>query len=184
MKTDFSTGQMGPRPRRVKRVVYTREAIRARVVEMAREISAAYGADEEVLMLGLLKGSFIFLADLVREVQLPLQVDFLLASSYGDSMKSSGEVRLLYAPKARLVGRSVIVVEDIIDSGTTLNRLMPLLEERRPRSLDVCALLRKKGAEVDRAPRWIGFEAPQEFLVGYGLDYGESFRHLPFIGSI
>jgi hypoxanthine phosphoribosyltransferase len=135
-------------------------------------------------VLGLLKGSFIFLADLVRRIQHPLQVDFLVASSYANSRKTSGEVDLLYDPEASLEGRSVILVEDIVDSGTTMNRLVPLLEGRGPRSLEVCALLHKRVVALDREPRWVGFDAPSEFLVGYGLDYGEDFRHLPFIGSL
>jgi len=170
--------------RDLSRIVYTREQIRARVSEMAREISEAYGSEDKLLVLGLLKGSFIFLADLVREIQHPLQVDFLVASSYGAAKKSSGEVNLLYDPEASLDGRSVILVEDIIDSGTTMNRLIPLLEERGPKSLEVCALLHKRAATLDREPRWVGFDAPLEFLVGYGLDHGEDFRHLPFIGSL
>ena len=166
------------------RIVYTREEIAQRVNEMAVEISEVYGPDDRILVLGLLKGSFIFLADLVRRIQHPLQVDFLVASSYGKSTTTSGEVNLLYDPEASVQGRSVILVEDIIDSGTTMNRLIPVLEGRRPRSLEICALLHKRVATLDREPRWVGFDAPLEFLVGYGLDYGEDFRHLPFIGSL
>jgi hypoxanthine phosphoribosyltransferase len=178
---ELNTRQTG---RDLSRVVYTREEIQQRVREMAEEISEAYGPDDKILVLGLLKGSFIFLADLVREIQHPLQVDFLVASSYGNSTKTSGEVNLLYDPEASVEGRSVILVEDIIDSGTTMNRLIPLLEGRGPRSLEVCALLHKRVATLTREPRWVGFDAPLEFLVGYGLDYGEDFRHLPFIGSL
>ena len=151
---------------------------------MAEEISAIYGPEDHVLFLGLLKGSFIFLADLVRQIQHPLQVDFLVASSYGGAKESRGTVDLLYDPEASLEGRSVILVEDIIDTGTTMNRLIPLLEGRGPVSLEVCALLHKRRAPLDREPRWVGFDAPREFLVGYGLDYSEEFRHLPFIGSL
>lgn len=178
---EFATAQAGTE---LKRIVFTEVEIQARVLEMAQDIADAYGPEEELLVLGLLKGSFIFLADLVRRIQRPLQVDFLVASSYGSAKKSSGKVDLLYDPEASLEGRSVILVEDIIDSGATLNRLLPMLEERGPRTLEVCALLHKKVAELDREPEWVGFEAPQEFLVGYGLDYSENFRHLPFIGSI
>jgi hypoxanthine phosphoribosyltransferase len=181
MNAELKTKQTG---RELKRVVYSEEEIQDRVAEMALEISRAYTGDDEILVLGLLKGSFIFLADLVRQIQHPLQVDFLVASSYGNAKQSSGEVRLLYDPEATVEGRSVILVEDIIDSGTTMNRLLPLLESRGPRSLEVCALLHKRVAELDREPRWVGFDAPLEFLVGYGLDYGEDFRHLPFIGSL
>jgi hypoxanthine phosphoribosyltransferase len=151
---------------------------------MGREITEAYGADDDLLVVGLLKGSFIFLADLVRRIDLPLQVDFLVAASYGDSTRSSGDVRLLYDPGASLRNRAVLIVEDIIDSGTTLARVIPLLEERGARSVEVCALLHKRLVTTARQARWVGFEAPPEFLVGYGLDYAENFRHLPFIGSL
>lgn len=170
--------------RELSRIVYSQEEIQERVAVMAEEITGAYGPDDDLLVLGLLKGSFIFLADLVRKIQHPLQVDFLVASSYGNATKSRGAVNLLYDPEASVKDRSVILVEDIIDSGTTLNRLIPLLEGRGPRSLEMCALLHKRAAALDREPRWVGFDAPMEFLVGYGLDYGEDFRHLPFIGSL
>jgi hypoxanthine phosphoribosyltransferase len=124
------------------------------------------------------------MADLVRAIQHPLKVDFLVVSSYGNAMKSSGEVRLLYDPEASLEGRSVILVEDIIDSGTTLRRLIPMLERREPKSLEICSLLHKRVAELELEPRWLGFDAPKEFLVGYGLDFSEELRHLPFIGSL
>ena len=181
INADQDTRQTG---RELARVVYTREEIQQRVAEMAEEISKAYGPGDQILVLGLLKGSFIFLADLVRQIQHPLHVDFLVASSYGNATKTSGEVNLLYDPEASVEGRSVILVEDIIDSGTTMNRLIPMLEGRGPRSLEICALLHKRVATLDREPRWVGFDAPLEFLVGYGLDYGEDFRHLPFIGSL
>ncbi len=151
---------------------------------MAAEITHKYREDDDLLMLGLLKGSFIFLADLVREIQVPLQVDFLVVGSYGSGRVSSGDVRLLYQPECAFAGRAVVLVEDIIDSGTTLRALMPLLRDRGPASLEVCALLHKKLVNLETEPRWIGFEAPKEFLVGYGLDYGEHFRHLPYIGSL
>lgn len=181
IKVEPDTRQTG---RELSRIVFSREEIRDRVSVMAEEITQAYGPEDNLLVLGLLKGSFIFLADLVRQIQHPLQVDFLVASSYGNDTKSGGHVNLLYDPEASVEGRSVILVEDIIDSGTTMNRLLPLLEGRGPRSLEVCALLHKRVATLDREPRWIGFDAPLEFLVGYGLDYGEDFRHLPFIGSL
>ena len=168
----------------LRRTVFSEEEIEARVVEMAQEITEAHGPEEDLLVLGLLKGSFIFMADLVRNIHRPLQLDFLVASSYGNSTESGGEVKLLYDPGASLEGRSVILVEDIVDSGTTLNRLIPILEARGPRSLEICALLHKRVAVLDREPKWVGFDAPLEFLVGYGLDYSENFRNLPFIGSI
>jgi hypoxanthine phosphoribosyltransferase len=174
---------MGGRP--LRRVVFTEEQIAARVAEMGREIADAYPEGESVLVLGLLKGSFIFMADLVRHIARPIQVDFLVASSYGSGTETSGEVRLLYDPEAVLEGRHVLLVEDIVDSGTTLNRLFPLLEKRAPRSLELCALLHKHiAASLYREARWVGFDAPREFLIGYGLDHSENYRNLPFIASL
>lgn len=171
--------------RDVRRIVYTEGDIRQRVAEMGREITAAYPPGEDVLVLGLLKGSFIFVADLVREIQRPLHVDFLMAASYGADTVSSGHVRLVHDPEAELNGRHVILVEDIIDSGTTINKLIPLLRERGPKSLELCALLHKRIApSLVLEARWVGFDAPREFLVGYGLDHGEDYRHLPFIASL
>ncbi len=169
----------------LSRVVFDEAVIARRVAEMGKEIGAAYAEGANLLVLGLLKGSFIFLADLVRQIPRPLHVDFLVASSYGARTVTSGEVRLLYDPEATIEGRHVILVEDIIDSGTTLNRLVPLLRERGPASLELCALLHKRIAEdLVLEPRWVGFDAPREFLVGYGLDHGEDFRHLPYIASL
>jgi len=170
--------------RPVKRIAYTQEQIAARVREMGAEITAAY-PEGELLMLGLLKGSFIFLSDLVRQVERPLQVDFLVASSYGDATVSSGNVRLLYDPETELEGKHIILVEDIVDTGRTLSRLMDLLQARKPRSVEICALLHKHIATELRYPtRFIGFDAPNEFLVGYGLDHAENFRHVPYIASL
>ncbi len=167
-----------------RRVVFSEEEIAARVRAMGRAITEHYPEGEKLLVLGLLKGSFIFLADLVRTIQLPLQVDFLVASSYGSDTVSSGEVRLLYDPDTSFEGRHVLIVEDIIDSGNTLNRLVPLLQARGPRSLEICTLLHKRLVTMDREARWVGFDCPREFVVGYGLDHAENFRHLPFIGSL
>ena len=170
--------------RPVKRIAFTSEGIAARVRELGREITRAY-PEGELLVLGLLKGSFIFLSDLVREIQRPLQVDFLVASSYGDATVSSGSVRLVYDPETTLEGKNILLVEDIVDSGRTLSRLLDLLSERSPRSLEVCALLHKHVAEHLRYPtKFVGFDAPNESLVGYGLDHAENFRHLPYIASL
>ncbi|HTT68708.1 MAG TPA: hypoxanthine phosphoribosyltransferase [Gemmatimonadales bacterium] len=170
--------------RAIRRVVLDAEAIQRRVEEMGREITAAY-PDGDLLVLGLLKGSFIFLGDLVRQIGRPIQIDFLVAASYGSGTVSSGDVRLLYDPETRLEGKHILLVEDIIDSGRTLNRLMELLEARRPLSLAMCALLHKHIApNLKLEPRFLGFDAPKEFLVGYGLDHAENFRHLPFIASL
>lgn len=167
------------------RIVYSAGEIAACVEAMGVEIANAYRPDDDVLLLGLLKGSFVFLGDLVRCIRRPLHVDFLVASSYGKGTTSSGQVKLLYDSSAPMRGRHLIVVEDIIDSGTTLNQLLGALEAREPASLEICALLHKHVAKDLRYdPRWIGFDAPNEFLVGYGLDHAEDFRHLPFIASL
>lgn len=171
--------------RELERIVYTPEVISERVEELGRAISEHYPRDEDLLVLGLLKGSFIFLADLVRRISRPLQVDFLVVSSYGLGTTSSGDVKTLYDPSAPLEGRNVVLVEDIVDSGTTVNELVPALRARGPASLELCALLHKRTAEdLALEPRWVGFDAPEEFLVGYGLDHAEDFRHLPFIATI
>ncbi|MGH7477776.1 MAG: hypoxanthine phosphoribosyltransferase [Longimicrobiales bacterium] len=169
----------------LRRIVYSEAEIAARVATMGDEIAAAYPAADDLLVLGLLKGSFIFLADLVRQIPRPVHVDFLVAASYGTGTVSSGELRMLYDPEASLEGRHVILVEDIIDSGTTLGRLVPTLQKRRPESLEICALLHKHIArDLPLEPKWIGFNAPREFLIGYGLDHSENFRNLPFIASL
>ena len=168
----------------VARVVFDADAIAARVAELGREITAAY-PDGDLLVLGLLKGSFIFLSDLVRQIDRPLQVDFLVAASYGAATESSGDVRLLYDPETELRGRHILLVEDIVDSGRTLERLVRLLRARDPRSLEICALLHKHIAEhLTHDVRFVGFDAPRAFLVGYGLDHAENFRHLPYIASL
>ena len=172
----------GGRP--VKSIVFDASTIAARVAELGAEITDAY-PDGELLVLGLLKGSFIFLSDLVRTIERPVQVDFLVASSYGKGKVSSGTVRLLYDPETRLEGKHILVVEDIIDTGRTLQRLMGLLVARQPKSLAICALLDKELAtEIRREVRFVGFRAPPAFLVGYGLDHAENFRHLPFIADL
>lgn len=168
----------------VKSIVFDEATIAARVAALGAEITEAY-PEGELLVLGLLKGSFIFLSDLVRTIERPVQIDFLVASSYGNEKVSSGTVRLLYDPETRLEGKHILLVEDIIDTGKTLRRLMALLGARRPKSLAICALLDKQLA-TDMRPelRFVGFRAPPAFLVGYGLDHAENYRHLPFIADL
>lgn len=167
----------------IKRIVFEQEVIATRVRELGRDITAAY-PDGDLLLLGLLKGSFVFMADLARAIERPLQVDFMVASSYGKGMTSSGNVRLLYDPATDLAGRHVVVVEDIIDTGRTLQRLLSLLDARQPASLAVCALLHKKIAPPIPEVRFVGFDCPPAFIVGYGLDHAENYRHLPFIADL
>jgi hypoxanthine phosphoribosyltransferase len=170
--------------RAVRRVVFDESVIGQRVRELGDEITRAY-PDGELLVLGLLKGSFVFLADLVRQIHRPLHVDFLIVSSYGTGMTSSGTIDLLYDPETSLRGKHILLVEDIVDSGKTLAELTRVLGARAPRSLEVCALLHKRLTTNLAWPvRFVGFDAPNEFLVGYGLDHAEHFRHLPNIVSL
>lgn len=170
--------------REIKDIVFDEETIRRRVAELGAEITAAY-SDGDLLVLGLLKGSCLFLADLVREIERPLQMDFIVASSYGSGTTSSGNVRLVYDPETDLEGKHVLLVEDIIDTGRTLQRLVQLLSARRPKSMAICTLLDKHLApEPPRELRFVGFDAPPAFLVGYGLDHAENYRHLPFIADL
>jgi hypoxanthine phosphoribosyltransferase len=170
---------------RLRSVVYSAERIRERVREMAVEITAYYERDADLLVLGLLKGSFIFMSDLVRHIERPLHVDFIVASSYGAGTTTSGDVKLLYDPTAPIEGRHILLVEDIVDSGNTIDRLAKALRMRNPASVELCALLHKHLApDLAIEPRWVGFDAPTDFLVGYGLDHAEDFRHLPFVASL
>jgi hypoxanthine phosphoribosyltransferase len=170
-------------PGKLGAVVFDAAAIQRRVAELAREITTAY-PDGDLLVIGTLKGSFIFLADLVRGIERPLQVDFLVATSYGAGTASSGEVRLQYEPASPVAGRHILLVEDIIDSGRTLASLVDRLQSRGPRSLAICALLDKRIAPPLPEVRYVGFAAPTKFLVGYGLDHAEDFRHLPYIAEL
>lgn len=168
----------------IQNVVFSEEAIHERVRELGHEISSAYSEEDRLVMIGVLKGSFLFMADLTRVIEVPHQIDFLMASSYGDSMVSRGEVSLLHDPKTDLEGRAVLLVEDIVDTGTTLSILLAHLEERGASRVDVVTLLHKRLTSGAVEPRWVGFDAPNSFLVGYGLDHAEAFRHLPYIASL
>jgi hypoxanthine phosphoribosyltransferase len=161
------------------------KSIAARVESLAAEITRAFAGTEKLVVVGLLRGSFVFIADLVREIDLPVEVDFLEASSYGDAMHSSREVRILKDLRGEIAGRDVLVVEDIVDTGVTLHHVKNLLLSREPRRLEVCALLDKPSRrEVDIKATWTGFEIPDEFVVGYGIDYAQRDRNLPYIGTV
>ncbi|GAA5069811.1 hypoxanthine phosphoribosyltransferase [Roseibacterium beibuensis] len=161
------------------------KTIAARIEDLAREIEKAFAGTEKLVVVGLLRGSFVFIADLVREIDLPVEVDFLEASSYGNAMKSSREVRILKDLRGEIAGRDVLVVEDIVDTGHTLHHVVNLLKSREPRRLKTIALLDKPTRrEVDIRADWIGFEIPDEFVVGYGIDYAQRNRNLPFIGKV
>lgn len=161
------------------------KTIAARIEELCREIKAVYGTDEKLIVVGLLRGSFVFIADLVRELDLNVEVDFLEASSYGDSMVSSREVRILKDLRGEIGDRNVLVVEDIVDTGFTLSHVVKLLQARNPKRLETIALLDKPSRrEADIKATWTGFEIPDEFVVGYGIDYAQRNRNLPFIGKV
>lgn len=161
------------------------KSIAARVESLAREVTEFYNGTEKLIVVGLLRGSFIFIADLVRELDLPVEVDFLETSSYGDGMESSREVRILKDLRGEIEGRDVLIVEDIIDTGHTMKHVLSLLKSRKPHRLAVCALLDKPSRrEVDVSANWVGFEIPDEFVVGYGIDYAQRNRNLPYIGKV
>jgi hypoxanthine phosphoribosyltransferase len=176
MKTDLD--------RAVGEVLIDADTLRARIGELGEEISAHY-AGQDLLLIGVLKGAVFFMADLMRHLTVPCEVDFMAISSYGAQTDSSGVVRILKDLDINIEGRNVLVVEDIIDSGLTLSYLMRNLESREPASLDVCALLTKPARrEIEVPVRWIGFEIPNRFVIGYGLDFAERYRNLPYVGVL
>jgi hypoxanthine phosphoribosyltransferase len=154
-----------------------------RVRELGAEVSRDYEG-RDLLLVGVLKGAVFFLADLMRNLEVPCQVDFMAISSYGSATRSSGVVRILKDLDAVIEGRDVLIVEDIIDSGLTLQYLLRNLAGRHPRSLEVCALLVKPAAKVNLAARYIGFEIPDRFAIGYGLDHDERYRNLPYVAAL
>ncbi|MFN3145379.1 MAG: hypoxanthine phosphoribosyltransferase [Paracoccaceae bacterium] len=161
------------------------KAIAARIETLAKEIQTAFKGTEKLVVVGLLRGSFVFIADLVRELDLPVEVDFLEASSYGSGMESSREVRILKDLRGEIQGRDVLVVEDIVDTGHTLHHVVNLLRSKGPRRLETIALLDKPTRrEVDVKATWTGFEIPDKFVVGYGIDYAQRNRNLPYIGAV
>jgi hypoxanthine phosphoribosyltransferase len=168
----------------VSEILIDEERLRTRVAELGEEISADY-ARKEVLLVGVLKGAVFFMADLMRHLDVPCEVDFMAISSYGDSTDSSGVVRILKDLDINIDGRDVLVVEDIIDSGLTLSYLIRTLEAREPASLEVCALLTKPARREIHVPvRYVGFEIPNRFVIGYGLDFAERYRNLPYVGVL
>ncbi|MCY3807576.1 MAG: hypoxanthine phosphoribosyltransferase [bacterium] len=157
------------------------DALQRRIVELGEEITADY-AGRRPLLVGVLKGAFMFMSDLIRRIDLPVELDFMAVSSYGASTKTSGVVRILKDLDVDLAGRDVLLVEDIVDSGLTLAYLRDLLMARSPASLQVCALLVREGSRPSAAElRYVGFEVPPEFVIGYGLDFAERYRNLPYI---
>ena len=170
--------------RGVGEVLIDAEALGARVAELGEEVSEFYRG-RDLLLVGVLKGAVFFMADLMRELAIPCEIDFMAISSYGAATDSSGVVRILKDLDINIAGRDVLVIEDIIDSGLTLSYLMRNLQARKPASLEVCALLTKPARrEIEVSIRYVGFEIPDRFVVGYGLDYAERFRHLRSIGVV
>jgi hypoxanthine phosphoribosyltransferase len=165
-------------------VLVSAEELRRRVEELGEQISRDY-AGRELLLIGVLKGAVFFLSDLMRVIDIPVEVDFMAVASYGSATDSSGVVRILKDLDASIEGRDVLIVEDIVDSGLTLQYLMRNLGSRNPRTLEVCALLTKpERRKVDLPTRYVGFEIPDRFVVGYGLDYAERHRNLPFVAAL
>ena len=168
----------------IENVLISEDEIQAKLVEMGAQITADY-AGRSLLLVGVLKGAFVVMADLSRSIQLPLEFDFMAVSSYGAATKTSGVVRILKDLDHDLKDQDVLVVEDIVDSGLTLKYLLKNLAGRKPASLEVAALLRKEGIQqVELDVRYVGFDIPNEFVVGYGLDFAEKFRNLPYIGTL
>ncbi|MBD0283217.1 MAG: hypoxanthine phosphoribosyltransferase [Thermoleophilaceae bacterium] len=171
-------------PPRVGEILVQRDELEHRVRELAAEVSRDY-ADRDLLLVGVLKGAVFFLSDLMRHLQLDCELDFMAVSSYGSSTDSSGVVRILKDLDISIEGRHVLIVEDIVDSGLTLSYLMRTLKARNPASLEVCALLTKpERRKVDLPIRYVGFEIPNRFAIGYGLDHAERFRNLPFVAVL
>ncbi len=169
----------------IDEILLTREQISARVGELAAEISRDY-ADRQPLLVSVLKGAVYFLADLTRSVEIPVQIDFMAITSYGSARAQSGVVRLIKDLDVEITGRHVLLVEDIIDTGLTAGYLLRLLQARSPASLEICTLLDRPYRRILDTLRitYRGFEIPDRFVVGYGLDYREDYRHLPFIGVL
>ena len=168
----------------VGEVLIERETLAARVAELGAEVSADYEG-RDLLLIGVLKGAVFFMADLMRQLSLPCEIDFMAISSYGDGEDSSGVVRILKDLDSNITDRHVLILEDIIDTGLTLSYLMRNLGAREPASLEVCALLVKHGRrETDVPVKYVGFEIPNRFVVGYGLDFGERYRNLPHVAVL
>jgi hypoxanthine phosphoribosyltransferase len=170
--------------RDIEQILLSEEEIQAKILELGKLITDDF-RDKNPLVICILKGAFIFMSDLVKKIEIPLQIDFMAVSSYGHSSTSSGEVKIIKDLDIPVDGRHVLIVEDIIDSGLTLNYLIDVLERRNAASISIVALFNKMARRsVSLTPNYIGFELPNAFVVGYGLDYAEKYRNLPFIGVL
>ena len=168
----------------VGEILIEEDALQARITEVGQEVSKAYEG-RDLLLVGVLKGAVFFMADLMRELTVPCEIDFMAISSYGAATDSSGVVRILKDLDVNIAGRDVLVVEDIIDSGLTLSYLMRSLRARKPASLEICALLTKPDRrEIDVPVKFVGFEIPNKFVIGYGLDFAERYRNLPYVAVL
>ena len=169
----------------VEEVLLTETQIAERVRELGAQIAKDYADTPNILLIGVLRGVAVFFGDMMRAIDLPVTVDFMSISSYGSSTKSSGVVRILKDLDENITGRHVVILEDIIDTGLTLSYLVRLLKERRPASLEICTLLDKPSRRLIEVPvKYAGFTIPDKFVVGYGLDYDQKFRNLPFVGVL
>lgn len=168
------------------KVLISAEEIQAKVNELGNQINAHYAnSDRELVLVGLLRGSVIFMADLCRTIEKPHELDFMTVSSYGSGTTSSRDVKILKDLDSEIRGKDVLVVEDIIDSGNTLSKVVEILETREPNSIKLCTLISKPSRrEIDLEVEFLGFEVEDKFIVGYGLDYDQKYRHIPFIGEI
>ena len=168
----------------IKEIILTEEQIKAKIEEIGAKISQDY-KNEELLVVGILKGSVVFVTDLIRNITIPCEMDFMAVSSYGKSSESSGVVRILKDLDSHIEGKSVIIVEDIVDTGLTLSYLLTYLRERGAKSIEIVSLLNKSARrKVDINVKYLGFEVPDEFIVGFGIDYAEKYRNLPYIGIL
>jgi hypoxanthine phosphoribosyltransferase len=182
--TSYTGRRMGVHDEDIEEVLISDRQIQEKVAELGARITADY-AGRDLLLVGVLKGAFVMMADLSRYIGLPLEFDFMAVSSYGAATQTSGVVRILKDLDHEVMGKDVLIVEDIVDSGLTLSYLMKNLRTRKPASLEVCALLEKQGVQkVDLDIRYSAFKIPPVFVVGYGLDFAERYRNLPFVGTL
>ena len=168
----------------IQEVLLTEQMLKDKVAELGAAITRDY-ADKEIFAIGILRGAVVFMADLIRAIERPVQIDFMAVSSYGMQADSSGIVRILKDLDSSITGKHVLIIEDIIDSGQTLSYLIKNLAERKPASIQLCTLMNKpERRKVDLPVKYVGFEIPNEFVVGYGLDYAEKYRNLPYLGIL
>lgn len=168
----------------IQEVLLTEKMLADKVAELGAQITRDY-ADKEIFAIGILRGAVVFMADLIRAIDRPVQIDFMAVSSYGDRTDSSGVVRILKDLDSSIAGKHVLIIEDIIDSGQTLSYLIKNLSDRNPASIQLCTLMNKpERRKVDLPVKYVGFEIPNEFVVGYGLDYAEKYRNLPYLGIL